>query len=120
MRGGAIGLRTRSGKTRANRPASSQGLPEGGTITTPPYNVPMVGGHSIHLLGRRASRRSAVIEVEHPAKPEFVPSVYRTPRLNCWTLRATVILFCELHGSPHRRALSSQGSTHMKRRHLCS
>ena len=44
MHGGAIGLRTRSGKTRPNRPASSQGLPEGGTITTPPYNAPMVGG----------------------------------------------------------------------------
>jgi hypothetical protein len=44
MHGGAISLRTRSGKTRPNRPASSQGLPEGGTITTPPYNAPMVGG----------------------------------------------------------------------------
>jgi hypothetical protein len=44
MHRGAISLWTRSGKTRPNRPASSQGLPEGGTITTPPYNAPMVGG----------------------------------------------------------------------------
>jgi hypothetical protein len=44
MHGGAISPRTRSGKTRPNRPASSQRLPEGGTITTPPYNAPMVGG----------------------------------------------------------------------------
>src|SRR6266404_8556629 len=33
---------------------------------------------------------------------------------------ATVILFCESHGSPHLRAPSSRGSTHMNRRYLCS
>ena len=44
MHGGAISLWTRSGKARPNRPAASQGLPEGGPITTPPYNAPTVGG----------------------------------------------------------------------------
>src|ERR1022692_1489666 len=87
MHGGAIRLRTRSGKTRANRPASSQGLPEGGTITTPPYNAPMVGGvfpvaanlapvREVPLLGdqpsvpRRKDRRRHTPVPRHPtARP---------------------------------------------------
>ena len=66
MHGGGISLRTRSGKTRANRPASSQGLPEGGTITTPPYNAPMVGG-AFPVAANLAPVREVPLRADQPS-----------------------------------------------------
>jgi hypothetical protein len=68
MHGGAISLRTRSGETRANRPASSQGLPEGGTITTPPYNAPMVGG-AFPVAANLAPVREVPLLGDQPSVP---------------------------------------------------